>query len=108
VLPSFLASLLPCCRAAVQGLAPDRAWKTARKALVTKPIYPAGTHLLFKRGTRHDKLGEGDWVKADPSTEAAPFVIGSYGAASLPDPVLDISLVVYGKARDHNERSINL
>jgi len=82
----------------VQGLAPNRAWQTADKALRTgSGTYPAGTYLLFKRGTRYDNLGEGDWVRAEASTEEAPFVIGSYGEASLADPVLDVSLVVYGE-----------
>ena len=81
-----------------QGLAPSRAWQTLAKALRRgKDAHPAGTHLLFKRGTRYAKLGEGGWVEGEASTEAAPFVIGSYGEAALADPVLDVSLVVYGK-----------
>ena len=94
---AFIVHLSPC-RACVQGLAPNRAWQTADKALQTgSGTYPAGTYLLFKRGTRYDNLGEGDWVRAEPSTEEAPFVIGSYGEASLADPVLDVSLGVYGE-----------
>ena len=97
----MLRSVLLCCLTTVtvvQGLAPDRAWQTLDKALRRgKDAHPAGTHLLFKRGTRYDRRGEGGWVEGEASTEANPFVIGSYGQASLADPVLDVSLAVYGK-----------
>ena len=99
LLPLYTCPRAVCAPGAcAQGLAPNRAWQTADKALRTgSGTYPAGTYLLFKRGTRYDNLGEGDWVRAEASTEEAPFVIGSYGEASLADPVLDVSLVVYGE-----------
>ena len=85
------------------GRAPGRAWRTAEHAL-RLGFYPPGAHVLFKRGTAHDGGGANKNIgAAAASTEAAPFVVGAYGAASLPLPRLDYNLGVRGEhvtARD--------
>ena len=92
------------------GRSPDRAWKTAKKALNLD--YAPGSMVLFKRGTRHDGGAGSDSVGSpSPNTEQAPFVLGAYGNASLPLPVLVYRLNIRGEhvmARDIDVHQVQL
>ena len=92
------------------GRSPDRAWKTAKKALNLD--YAPGSMVLFKRGTRHDGGAGSDSVGSpSPNTEQAPFVLGAYGNASLPLPLLVYRLNIRGEhvmARDIDVHQVQL
>ncbi|GEM_PF-4037173 len=65
------------------GTAPTQAWKSVAKAN-TAPLKP-GSSLLFKRGTRCTGPLKATWT----GTASAPVLVGAYGSATDPLPILE-------------------